>query len=237
VSQEQEIDPNAWMVTFADLVMLLLTFFVLLLTMSSMDSKKLENLFTHFKDATGVLEFSGAKEVGTLAALVEKYNDSASVLVIDQSKFMTALEMPGSLQNMAKDLQEKMDMTDDGRGMVLSFQEDILFAAGEVTAGKDIFPFLDAIAEGIEGCSNDILIMGHADSSPIGDNKNNTNWELSISRGLSVLEYLLKQKQLAPERFSVGGYGASKPLSPGDSPEHQTLNRRVEIIFKHLEEV
>jgi chemotaxis protein MotB len=79
--------------------------------------------------------------------------------------------------------------------------------------------------------------MGHADSSPIGDNKNNTNWELSISRGLSVLEYFLKQKQLAPERFAVGGYGASKPLSPGDSPEHQALNRRVEIIFKHLEEV
>ena len=237
MSKKQEIDPNSWMVTFADLVMLLLTFFVLLLTMSSMDKKKLDNLFTHFKDATGVLEFSGAKDVSELAAFVKKYSDTSSVLVIDQNKFIASFELPESLQNMAKELKKKMNMTDDDRGMVLSFHEDILFAEGEVTAGKDLFPVLDAIAEGIEGCSNDILIMGHADSSPIGDNKNNTNWELSISRGLSVLEYFLKQKQLAPERFSVGGYGASRPLYPGDSPEHQALNRRVEIIFKHLEEV
>jgi len=234
VSEKQEIDPNAWMVTFADLVMLLLTFFVLLLTMSSMDRKKLDNLFTHFKDATGVLEFSGAKDVSALVALVKKYNDSSNMLVIDQSKFFASFELPESVQEMRKKLEHKMDMLDDERGIVLSFHEDILFAAGEVTAGKELFPVLDAIAEGIEGCSNDILIMGHADSSPIGDNKNNTNWELSISRGLSVLEYFLKQKKLAPDRFSVGGYGASRPFHPGDSPEHQALNRRVEIIFKHL---
>jgi chemotaxis protein MotB len=234
VPENQEIDPNTWMVTFADLVMLLLTFFVLLLTMSSMDAKKLENLFTHFKDATGVLEFSGAKEVGELVALVNKYNDTSSMLVIDQSKFFASLELPESLQKMAKELKEKMDMADDDRGLVLSFHEDILFAAGAVTVRKELFPILDAVAEGIEGSNNDILIMGHADSSPISDNKNNTNWELSISRGLSVLEYFVKQKQLAPERFSVGGYGASRPIYPGDSPEHQALNRRVEIIFKHL---
>lgn len=237
MSENQEIDPNSWMVTFADLVMLLLTFFVLLLTMSSMDSKKLENLFTHFKDATGVLDFSGAQEVSTIAAFVKRYNDSSSMLVIDQSKFFASFELPESLQKMTKELKKKMGVDDDERGLVLSFHEDILFAAGEAVAKKELFPFLDAIADGIEGSSNDILIMGHADSSPIGDNKNNTNWELSISRGLSVLEYFLKQRQLAPERFAVGGYGASKPLYPGDSPEHQALNRRVEIIFKHLEEV
>ena len=234
MSEKQEIDSNAWMVTFADLVMLLLTFFVLLLTMSSMDSKKLENLFTHFKDATGVLEFSGAREVSELAAFVKKYNETSNMLVIDQSKFFAKFELPESLQAMRKKLEHKMDLIDDERGLVLSFHEDILFAAGEATAGKELFPVLDAIAEGIEGASNDILIMGHADSSPIGDNKNNTNWELSISRGLSVLEYFVKQKQLDPERFAVGGYGASRPVHPGDSPEHQALNRRVEIIFRHL---
>jgi len=57
---KDDIDPNAWMVTFADLVMLLLTFFVLLLTMSSMDTKKLRNLMTHFTESTGVLEFAGS---------------------------------------------------------------------------------------------------------------------------------------------------------------------------------
>jgi len=234
VSEAQKIDPNAWMVTFADLIMLLLTFFVLLLTMSSMDSRNLDELFAHFRDATGVLEFTGDREVSELVALVKNYNDTSSLLLFDQDEFFASLELPESLQNMAKELIKKMDMTDDDRGIVLSFHEDILFAAGEATPRKELFPVLDAIAAGIEGCSNDMLIMGHADSSPIGDNKNNTNWELSISRGLSILEYFLKQKQLAPERFSVGGYGASRPRYPDDSPEHQAFNRRVEIIFQHL---
>jgi len=230
VSENQEPDSNAWMVTFADLVMLLLTFFVLLLTMASMNSKKLDDVATHFRASTGVLAFSGVKEVSSLAAFVKQYNESSSMLVIDQNKFIDSFELPESIQKM----MQKMDVIDDERGLVVSFRKEILFAAGEATLRKELFPVLDVIAEGIEGCSNDILIMGHADGSPIGDNKNNTNWELSTARGLSVLQYFLKQKQFAPDRFAVGGYGASRPGNTSDSPEHQALNRRVEIIFKHL---
>ena len=79
------VEPNtgAWLVTFSDLVMLLLTFFVLLLSMSSMDTKKLESMFAHFKGATGALEFSGMRGVHDLTGFIEKYQDTQGLLVID----------------------------------------------------------------------------------------------------------------------------------------------------------
>lgn len=234
MSKNQEIDPNAWMVTFADLVMLLLTFFVLLLTMSSMDAKKLENLMSHFKEATGVLEFAGASELAKLGRLVRKYNDTASMLVIDQNALLESIDIPDELKKVAKKTNHLLEMTDDERGLVLSFNQELLFASTEVTVNKELIPVLDAIAQAISNSDNDVLIMGNADSSPVAGGRYKTNWELSVYRGLSVLDYFLTHKELAPKRFSIGGYGASRPLYPNDTPEHRALNRRVEIIFKHM---
>ncbi|MDH3356549.1 MAG: hypothetical protein OEM06_03730, partial [Desulfobacteraceae bacterium] len=99
MSGEEKNDPNAWMVTFADLVMLLLTFFVLLLTMSSMDTKKLRDLMTHFNASTGVLELSGAGKVYDLGEFVNKYNDSDSLLVVDQKHFLTKIKLVSNIKN------------------------------------------------------------------------------------------------------------------------------------------
>jgi len=237
VSKEDQIDPNAWMVTFADLVMLLLTFFVLLLTMSSMDSKKLQSLMTHFKEATGVLEFAGAKEISSLATFVAAYNDTSSMLVIDQNQLLHTIELPENLKKMVDNLNQKISMTDDDRGLVLSFHEDIVFDPGKAALKKEVFPVLDALGDAIYGCSNDVLIMGHTDDVRIAGGMYKSNWELSVHRGLAVLEYFLAEQELSPARFAVGGYGSSRPVYPNDTPKHRALNRRVEIIFKHLLEV
>ena len=70
---------------------------------------------------------------------------------------------------------------------MLSFSEDILFNPGRATIRKDVFPVLDALAEAIDGCTNDILIMGHTDDLPVKNNLFKSNWELSSYRGLSIL--------------------------------------------------
>ena len=133
-----------------------------------------------------------------------------------------------------KNLYKMLGIADDERGIVLSFQGDILFAPGGAALKEEVLPFLDSIAETIESCPNEILIMGHTDNIPIRSRLYGSNWELSLYRGLSVLEYFLREKGLSPPRFSVGGYGASRPLHPNDTPEKRAINRRVEIIFKHL---
>jgi chemotaxis protein MotB len=234
VSEEQKIDPNSWMITFADLVMLLLTFFVLLLTMSSMDTKKLRDLMTHFRESTGVLEFSGAGQVYKLGAFVNKYNSTDSLLVVDQKNFLTKIKLVSNLTNILEDLSKNITLSDDERGIALSFHGNILFEPGKTTLRKEAFPVLDVIAEAIEECPNDVLIMGHSDNTPIKDEVYGSNWELSTYRGISVLNYFVNKKGLSPSRFSVGGSGSSRPLYPNINQKNRSLNRRVEIIFKHI---
>jgi chemotaxis protein MotB len=210
---------------------------VLLLTMSSMDTKKLRDLMTHFKESTGVLELAGAGEVYNLGAFINKYNDTDSLLVVDQKHFLTKLKLISNMKNMLKDLSNDITLSDDERGVALTFHGNILFDPGKTTLRKEAYPVLDFIGDAIEGCPNDILIMGHSDSTPISDEKYGSNWELSIYRGISVLDYLLKKKRLSPSRFAVGGSGSSKPVYPNTSQKNRSLNRRVEIIFKHLKEI
>jgi chemotaxis protein MotB len=239
LSDGQEPDSSAWLVTFSDLIMLLLTFFVLLLTMSSMDTKKLKDTFAHFRGAPGVLELAGSREINTLTSFITKYQSSESLLVIDQDHIERLL-IPSSKsdKNMKektiKDFCKEISMADDDRGIVLSFQDNILFDPGETTIKKEAFPFFDSIAGTIESCPNNILITGHSDNIPLQSGSYESNWELSLYRGLSVLEYFLEDKKLPPERFAVAAYGATRPLHPNNTPENRAKNRRVEIIFRHL---
>ena len=237
MGEEEKLDPNAWMVTFADLVMLLLTFFVLLLTMSSMDTKKLRNLMTHFRASTGVLELSGAGKVYNLGSFINKYNDTDSLLVVDQKHFLTKIKFVSNIKNKLKDLSSNITLSDDERGVALTFHGNILFDPGKTTLRKEAYPVLDLVTKAIEECSNEILIMGHSDNTPIKGEMYRSNWELSAYRGISVLEYFLKEKGLSASRFSVGGSGSSRPLYPNTTPKNRSLNRRVEIIFKHIREI
>ena len=231
----EKSDSSAWLVTFSDLIMLLLTFFVMLLAMSSMDMKMLKDIRSELQEAAGLLDYSGSRGVSSLASFIQKFQDSESRFVVDQNLLSNLLpSVDTKMEELIKDLTELMDITDDERGIVLSFPENILFDAGTVAIKKDVFRVLDSIATAIDSCPNDILIMGHTDDIPIQTRVYASNWELSSYRGLSVLEYFLKEKGLSPSRFSVGGYGPSRPLDPNDSPKNRASNRRVEIIFKHL---
>ena len=237
IVQGEQFDPNAWMVTFSDLVMLLLTFFVMLLTMSSMDTKMLKDIRSSLDAAAGLLEYSGLRGVDSLAKFVQEYHDSNKSIVIDQDRLKAMIpltELDKLMSEQIKDLSQLIDITDDERGIVLSLQENILFDPGEAKIKKDFFHVLDSIFTAIDSCPNDILIMGHTDNIPIKSKIYESNWELSSYRALSVLEYFLKEKGLQSSRFSVGGYGPARPLYQNDTPKNRALNRRVEIIFKHI---
>jgi len=225
---DNDVDSNAWMVTFADLVMLLLTFFVMLLTMSSMDIKKLSKLMTNFTESTGVLEFASFGKVSDFSSFISQYNNSDSVLVIDQKHFLAKIKLSLEIKDMLKDINEKINLSDDERGVVLSFNENILFDPGKAIVKKEIYPILDTVADAIYECPNDILIMGHTDNIPIKSKLYKSNWELS------VFDYFLKEKELSPSRFYVGGCGSFRPIYPNDTPKNRSLNRRVEIVFKHI---
>ncbi len=233
---KQGVDPNAWMVTFSDLLMLLLTFFVMLLSMSSMDTKKLKSILLHIQNAAGLLEFSSTREVGRIEDLVKKHKQTERMFMIDKD-LLRDFFVPSVESDIKVDEEEELSklikISDDERGIVFSFQEDILFEPGKAELKKGLLNVLDSMARAMYSCPNDILIMGHTDNQELKGEQSGSNWELSCFRASSVAEYFIEKKELPSSRFSVGGYGPSRPLYPNDTPGNRALNRRVEIIFQH----
>jgi len=240
-SAEESGDSNAWMVTFSDLVMLLLTFFVLLLTMSSLDQKAAKDLISHLRDSTGVLEFSGLAEIGDLASFVRSFDPSSTSIMVDYDELegasLPAFESLRKVMSEDKEIENHLEISHDVRGVSFSFHENVFFKSGRTTISKESYPLLDIIATAIVDSPNDILIMGHTDKTPIKKGRFNSNLELSIYRGMAVLNYFLDKKKLDQDRFAVGGYGSWRPLKPNTSRIGDPANRRVEIIFKSTREI
>jgi chemotaxis protein MotB len=236
--EDKNIDASGWLVTFSDLVMLLLTFFVLLLSMSSMDNNKLRDIHSQLLASIGLLDGSGSTTIESLTTLIRRYQETGSTIVMDRGVSLAPISSElwtEKMRERIEEFNELIDITDDERGIVVSIPEAILFDQGESTIAKDFIPILDSISQAIASCANDIFIMGHTDSVPIHTERYPSNWELSSYRGLSVLGYFLDERGLPPSRFSVGGYGPSRPVYSNDNPEDRAFNRRVEIIFKHIQ--
>jgi chemotaxis protein MotB len=238
---EENINTSAWMVTFSDLIMLLLTFFVLLLTMSSLDQKAVKELIAHLKNSTGVLEFSGQGEMGALANFVKSFDSIKMSIMIDPDKLnqmcMPTFEAVKKLMKNRERIEEPMEISHNEGGVSLSFHENIFFNSGTKTISKESYPLLGLIADAIAESPNDILIMGHTDKTPVKKGSYQSNLELSAYRGLAVLEYFIEEKNLDGGRLAVGGYGSFRPLKPNGSRIGNPVNRRVEIIFKSTREI
>jgi len=217
----------------------MLTFFVMLLTMSSIDRKALKETFRFLQATPGLIEYSGNGKNSAFADFINKYSEKRDKTIISQEQLDDLSRSSGdtgktlgNAKDAVKNISRFIDLKEDKRGLVLSFQENIFFEPGKTGIRKENYELLDSIAVAVASCSNDILIMGHTDDIPPQRGGYDSNWELSADRGLVVLDYFIKNKRLAPSRFYVGGYGSYRPLFPNDSPEHRSLNRRVEIIFR-----
>ncbi len=233
-------DTQGWLTTFADLVMLLLTFFVLLLTMSSMDTKVLRETFSQFRGAPGLLELGREQSVSALADFVKSYDSSEHLMVVDRDLMRKMLlpkwdkQQSESAKENLRMLDELVSIQDDNIGISVSFHGEMLFHPGRAEIKAQMLPFLDTVAEAIELSANEIFIVGHTDNVPTRGGEYGSNRTLSLKRAIAVLDYFVQIKHLSPKRFAVGGYGASRPLVPNDTPENRTKNRRVNIIFKYL---
>jgi chemotaxis protein MotB len=231
---ENKGDPNAWMVTFADLTMLLLTFFVMLLTMKSMEAGKVRKLFLH---SEGPLDYISQKEHVKNTPEVEKYLKSISITskdVLDK-----AIELLEGIAPLPKNdppaihlHQIFSDIAENERGVTITLAADELFASGQAEIREDRLYLLDSIGRLFRHATNDILIMGHTDNIPIKGDHFASNLELSVYRALNVLHYLTNRQGLKPERLAAGGYGDMLPRYSNDSPENRSKNRRVEFVLR-----
>lgn len=230
---EFKADTNQWMATFADLVMLLLTFFVLLLTMKSMDAGKVRQMFV---PTFGPLDYIEMPD--QMGESLEYDHYIKSVVISSSEALEEAIALlDGIVPRLAKDrpsisLRDIMEIAENKKGVSVTLMADELFASGEAEIRLDRLYILDEIGRLFQYAANDVLVIGHTDNLPVTDGRFASNLELSAYRALSVLYYLTDGKGLKPERLAAGGCGELNPRHPNDSPENRAKNRRVEFILK-----
>lgn len=208
-----------WIVTFSDMMTLLLTFFVLLLSMANMDQAKFQQAADSLAGAFGVMGSSDKTEV-TIPRVVSfsPINDDFTAQVYRRLRTkMRELK-----------LNKKIKLIKDRGAVVLRIDESILFASGQKELNPDAHSVLRKVAELVRPLPLKLKIEGHTDNR--GDEM--ANWDLSVGRAVSVLRFLASNQLVSLDRMAATGYGSQKPLFPNNSEREQALNRRVEFVLE-----
>jgi chemotaxis protein MotB len=127
--------------------------------------------------------------------------------------------------------QAHLDVQLDSRGVVVSLPQALLFPPGEDRINADALRTVAAIGDVLGKIPNHVILVGHADAIPIHNRRFGNNWELAAARGLRLLELLESRYGIAESRLSVQSYGSNDPKSTNTTPDGRASNRRVEIVI------
>lgn len=247
-SEDGEEKSNAsWLTTFNDMMTLLMVFFVLLFSMSTLDLNRTDGLIENLQSALGIL-MTGEKV--SIAVSDEQFRDGATEQLdtADENHSENAMNLPEHVRaaqdtdsrQLSQELIDfmkalKLDPSIQARfsseGLNLSLENSVLFEPGKARVNPRGFAVLDKIAARLKTLSNRVRVEGHTDDVPIATELYPSNWELSVARAVNVLKYLVDAGPISSARMSAVGYGDSRPLYPNSSRQSRAKNRRVEIIL------
>ncbi|TWI56939.1 flagellar motor protein MotS [Alkalihalobacillus nanhaiisediminis] len=233
--RQQPKGAPAWMVTFSDMVTLILVFFILLFSMSVVDAQKFRAIAESFQQRQ-VLDFMPSA-IEFESPSPELGDESTNPFDEDESnEDITEVDMDELLKEVQEfleinELTEFISATRDDRGVVLVLQERTLFETAEAELLPEAELFLGKVGTLLEAIPNSVKVEGHTDSRPISNFQYPSNWELSGARASSVIRYLVDTYDLAPSRFVANGYGDTRPVVPNTTVENLQTNRRVVIVI------
>ncbi len=217
-----------WMTTYSDMVTLLLAFFVLLYSFSSVDAGKFDMLVRGLKGRLGVLD--GGQTVSQAKLIESGLMGQGPGSMSMRGLYNVKAEVSEYIEE--KNLEENISLSMDEEGLTIRFTGKVLFDLGEAVLKRDAYSVLDRIGEFIKGVENEVVVEGHTDNWPIDNSRYPSNWELSTSRATNVVRYLIEKKRINPDRLSAAGYSKYKPIHPNDTRQHRALNRRVDVVLK-----
>jgi len=243
----------AWVMTFADLMTLLMCFFVLLLAFSEMDAAKFKQLSGSMKDAFGVQAEIEVRTIpkGTSVVAQEFSPGKPEPTALNTVKQFTIDSNRNSLDALNREKQAKDDtekhasrlraalrseilrgdvaVETEGTKVIIHILENASFESGRADVRPGFIPVLHKISALIDENSGSVMVSGHTDNVPIANGRFRSNWELSTSRAVSVAHELLVTSSLDQSRFVVTGHADTRPVVDNTTAQNRARNRRVDI--------
>ena len=222
-----------WMTTFSDLMSLLLTFFILLYSMSTVDVEKFRQISISLQsvlmgiDAPDIIDGGSSNEPIPIDEELEM-NDYVDSLIPEEIRQMYA-KVNEYIKQEELDAEVVVSMTT--KGVFVDIKAAILFESGSSELKESGHIILTKLEGLIKDFDNDIVIEGHTDNVPTNSLVHPTNWELSTARAVTVVRHLSEIEKIDPTRLAAIGYGEYRPKAPNDSALNRAANRRVNILI------
>ena len=218
----------AWMTTYSDLVTLLLTFFVLLLSMANMDPVRFTEASSSLKDAFGMhnepahVEFAIPVLPSPPITPYSPIQQQTTQKVYDKIK--------SQIDSRRLDNNVGVIKNDD-ESIILRINDSVLFERGEARISPKSYSILRTVADIIRPLPMDLRIEGHTDDMPVSDSKY-SNWDLSVDRAVAVMRFFTQSDLMPLDRMAAIGYGKNRPLVPNRDELSRSKNRRVDFFLK-----
>ncbi len=227
--EEASDEPTApfWMTTYGDMVTLLLTFFILMISFANMDERKWAMAAKSLQGALGVMEQYKVE----MQMMKETPGGEDDMLI--RSDVMERLRE--FEEQMAEQIDEG-DITVESikNGLLIQMGSKLLFNSGEATLKPESYEIMKLVGKTVKDHAAEIVISGHTDNVPINSRQFPSNWELSGARALSVVNYLIANADIPPKILAATAYGEHRPIVPNDTPADRKINRRVEFAVTWL---
>jgi chemotaxis protein MotB len=211
--QAEGASRDRWMISYLDVLTILLIFFV----------------------AVGAQSLETAKIVGTAKTVetAKALEPAEPVQTPKASEISVPEPEPSPSQRAIQQKLEhyRLDWRADPRGLAITLPQAVLFPPGSAQVNAAALPMLGQIAEVLQEVPNKINLGGHADPVPIHNRLFKSNWELAAARSLSLLDLLTSRYGIAESRFSIASYSSNDPRTSNDTPDGRAGNRRVEILI------
>ena len=223
-----------WLLTYSDMITLLMVFFIVLYAVSQVDKARYEVLMKALKQV-----LTGQQVVTQVGGTVPVPPPVVGKTPTTAKATANAAKEQQMLQNLAKELQQAasqahmqsdVSVTVAAVGVRVSFLNGILFNSGEATIKTSSYPLLDQISAILGTEPNNVIIEGYTDDVPINTQEFHSNWDLSAIRATRVIEYLIAEG-LDPSRFSAEAYSEYRPIASNETPTGRQDNRRVDMVI------
>lgn len=245
VKEETSQGGGEWRTTYGDLVTLLLTFFVLLFSFSTIDAQKWQGLVLSLTGGAGILDGGNAidgEDVGAYNInidddiLMGRLGNNQDNNIVDGENIDDFVKLYQEIDFFLKerDIPAEVEISEEYTEILIRFKDSILFDTGKADIKPEALEILDGIAVVLKTYQDEIdqvRVEGHADSRPINTYLYPTNWELSSKRAINVVRYFHEEKGIEPSKLSAAAYGPYHPIDTNNTEEGMARNRRVEFYI------
>lgn len=219
-----------WLATFGDLMSLLLTFFVLLLSFATMEVVEFQQAMGALQGALGVLSGEPQLNMPIRQSMPKSEGNLQQAEVIAKA----AQELEAAIEEAG--LQGEVQLEESTTGLIIRVADRLLFTTADTKLKPESIAFLDKLGSLLKPMSNPINVQGHTDNRTINTLQYASNWELSGMRALQVARRFIDRSGIDPTRVSFTGYSEYRWIVPNNSEQNMAKNRRVEIHILYEKE-